>query len=70
MIEYIVKIAMPHGGVILQPGDRVLLHPRQAKYLLGTHLARRPVEKSRPAPAARLSAGKPKPKKTEVTANE
>lgn len=35
---YTVKRPFPHRGRILTTGERVELHPRQAKYLVGTHL--------------------------------
>ena len=56
---YIVKKAFPHRGEIIRPGDKVELHPRQAQYLIGTHLER---------PAARK--GMAPTKKAEVTGNE
>ncbi|ACL72714.1 hypothetical protein Tgr7_1631 [Thioalkalivibrio sulfidiphilus HL-EbGr7] len=37
---YTVKTALPHRGRVYQPGEPITLHPRQAKYLLGTHLER------------------------------
>lgn len=37
---YTVKRPLPYQGRILQPGESVTLHPRQAQYLLGTHLER------------------------------
>lgn len=57
---YIVKKAFPHRGEIIRPGDKVELHPRQAQYLIGTHLERPAARKGKAAPA----------KKAEVTGNE
>ncbi|MCC5811205.1 MAG: hypothetical protein JJU06_12620 [Ectothiorhodospiraceae bacterium] len=37
---YTVKKSFPHRGEIVRPGAKVELHPRQAKYLIGTHLER------------------------------
>lgn len=48
---YTVKQAFPHRGEIVRPGAKVELHPRQAKYLIGTHL-------ERPEPAKPASKGK------------
>lgn len=38
--EYTVKKAMPHRGRIVPPGERISLHPREAQYLIGSHLER------------------------------
>lgn len=35
---YTVKKAFPHKGRKRRPGDTVEMHPRQAKYLVGTFL--------------------------------
>jgi hypothetical protein len=36
--EYTVKRRWPHNGNIYTPGEKVSMHPRQAKYLIGTYL--------------------------------
>jgi len=35
---YTVKKALPHRGRIRRPGEKVELHPREAKYYIGSHL--------------------------------
>ena len=35
---YTTLRAFPHHGRVIPTGGTVQLHPRQAKYLLGTHL--------------------------------
>lgn len=61
MQTYTVKRAFPHRGQKLKPGDTVTMHPREAKYLLGTHLERPAPKKAAPKKAA--------PKKTEGGSN-
>lgn len=55
--EYTVKKPFPHPGRALRKGDQVWMHPRQAKYLIGTHLE----DPAKPAPSKKAGT-----KKTEV----
>ncbi|TGG92529.1 hypothetical protein E4656_13755 [Natronospirillum operosum] len=55
--QYTVKAPFPWPGRALRKGDVVTMHPRQAKYLTGTHLE---------VTAQRTASKKASAKKTEV----
>lgn len=48
--------ALPFRGRVVQPGETVSLHPRQAKYYIGTHLER--PKPAKPAPKGGKGAAK------------
>lgn len=56
---YTTKRAFPYKGEQLIKGQRVEMHPREARYLIGTHLE----------VAANTTKPKVKSKKTEETTN-
>lgn len=64
--SYTVKKAFPHRGGKLKRGEKVQMHPREAKYLLGTHLEHPAAKKAAPKKTAPKKAA---PKKTEGGSN-
>lgn len=56
---YTVKKALPHRGRILRPGEQVTLHPREAKYYIGSHLDS-PAPAPKAAKKAAAKGGQPK----------
>lgn len=47
--KYTVNKALPYGGRIRRPGEKVEMHPREAKYYLGSHLVSPTAAKKKPA---------------------